>query len=59
MLTEYHTHEIATLTESQRWEVNEFGTAGEVDSKGVAGDEGSAVHQTYGLKVGAPQVELN
>ena len=60
MLTEYHTHEMATASESTLWYELKFGTAGEVDSKeGGTQAEGLNVAPPNCSEVEAPQRELD
>ena len=60
VLTEYHTHEIATVSERIIRNALKFWASGEVNSKeGVASDEGLLLPPTNCSEVGAPQGELN
>ena len=60
MLTEYHTHEMATASERSIRNALKFGQSGEVDSKeGRAQAEGLEFAPPNCSEVGIPQVELN
>ena len=60
MLTEYHTHEMATFTERHPSNALKFGTTGEVNSKeGRALVEGRFPILMVKIEVGTHQVELD
>jgi len=60
MLTEYHTHEMLTVTERELRNALKFGTTGEVNSKeGGAPAEGLLITPPNCNEVGKPQVELD
>ena len=60
MLTEYHIHEMVTLSERHLWNALKFGTTSEVDTKeGVAPAEGLLLPPPNCNEVLIPQVELN
>ena len=60
MITEYHTREMVTISESKLRNALKFGTSGEVDSKeGGAQAEGLLNAPPNCIKVGTPQEELN
>ena len=60
MFTEYHTHEMVTISESEPWNALKFGTTREVNSKeGVAFVGGLELAPPNCSEIGTPQVELN
>ena len=60
MFTEYHTHEIATLSERTTWNALKFGQSGEINlQEGWAHAEGLVAVPPNCSEVGAPQVEID